>query len=72
MNLGLGDRVIIVPFLLITLLIFAINYSKAKLSLESRSFDYGFKSSFIGLQPLPSTVVHLDYSFLGYLGNITN
>jgi len=38
MNLGLGDRVIIVPFLLITLLIFAINYSKAKLSLESRSF----------------------------------
>lgn len=37
-NLGLGDRVIIVPVLLITLLIFAINYSKAKLSLESRSF----------------------------------
>lgn len=37
-NLGLGDRVIIVPILLITILIFAIKFSKAKLSLSSRSF----------------------------------
>lgn len=37
-NLGLGDRVIIVPILLIVLLIFAINYSRTKLPLSSRSF----------------------------------
>ncbi len=37
-NLGLGDRVIIIPVLLITILVFAISFARQKLNISSRAF----------------------------------